>query len=145
MEFSQVLGVVQVLSSWTTLMPMDDHPTRYNHSCLFDLDNFHGRIGVGSIFNSPSKYILEVWNYLNFTPWSLRFFIYFYNQYINHDIFIYLYVYLYIMFAEDLIFLVGSNYCNLESLYWLNKRFNVQSPPTPKTDRCLSLMIKSYH
>ena len=38
-------------------MPMDNHPTRYNHSCLFDLDDSHGRIGVGSIFSSPSKLI----------------------------------------------------------------------------------------
>ena len=35
-------------------MPMDDRPTRYNDSCLLDLDDSHGRIGVGSIFSSPS-------------------------------------------------------------------------------------------
>ena len=47
-------GVVQVLSSGTNLMPMDDRPTRYNHSCLFDLNDSYGQIGVGSIFNSQS-------------------------------------------------------------------------------------------
>ena len=35
-------------------MPMDDRPTRYNHSCLFYLNDSYGQIGVGSIFNSPS-------------------------------------------------------------------------------------------
>ena len=40
-------------------MPMDDRPTRYNHSCLLDLDDSHGRIGVGSIFSSPSPSILN--------------------------------------------------------------------------------------
>ena len=40
-------------------MPMDDRPTRYNHSCLLDLDDSHGRIGVGSIFSSPLPNILN--------------------------------------------------------------------------------------
>ena len=35
-------------------MPMDDRPTRYNHSCLLDLDDSHGQIGVGLLFSSPS-------------------------------------------------------------------------------------------
>ena len=39
-------------------MTMDDRPTRDDHSCLFDLDNFYGRIGVGSIFSSPSIIII---------------------------------------------------------------------------------------
>ena len=41
-------------------MPMDDRPTRYNRSCLLDLDDSHGRIGVGSIFSLPSEYNLEI-------------------------------------------------------------------------------------
>ena len=35
-------------------MLMDDHPTKDDHSYLFDLDDSHGRIGVDSIFSSPS-------------------------------------------------------------------------------------------
>ena len=35
-------------------MPMDDCPTRDDHSYLFDLDDSHGRIEVDSTFNSPS-------------------------------------------------------------------------------------------
>ena len=35
-------------------MPMDDRPTRDDRSCLLDLDDFHGLIGVDSIFSSPS-------------------------------------------------------------------------------------------
>ena len=34
-------------------MPLDDRFARYSHSCLLSLDDPHGRIGVGSIFNSP--------------------------------------------------------------------------------------------
>ena len=33
---------------------MDDHHTRQNYSCFLDLDDSHGRIGVGSMFSSPS-------------------------------------------------------------------------------------------
>ena len=33
-----------------------------------------------------------------------------------------------------------------KSLMSLNKRFGIRSPPTPKTNRCLGLIIKSnYH
>ena len=35
-------------------MPMDARPIRDEHSYLLDLDNSHGRIGVGSIVSSPS-------------------------------------------------------------------------------------------
>ena len=35
-------------------MTMDDCPTKDDHSCLFDLDDFHRQIGVGLIFSSPS-------------------------------------------------------------------------------------------
>ena len=35
-------------------MPMDDRPMRDDHSCFLDLDDTHGRIGVYSIFSSPS-------------------------------------------------------------------------------------------
>ena len=35
-------------------MPLDDCFARYNHSCLLGLDDPHERIGVGSIFSSPS-------------------------------------------------------------------------------------------
>ena len=33
----------------------------------------------------------------------------------------------------------------VKSLIWLYKRFGVQSPPTPKTDWRLDLMIKNYY
>ena len=52
-------------------MPMDDHPTRYSNSCLLDLEDSHGRIGVGSIFSSPSsnniltKFFKELTKYKN--------------------------------------------------------------------------------
>ena len=39
-------------------MPMDDCPIRDDNSYLFDLDDSHGRIGVDSIFSSPSYYII---------------------------------------------------------------------------------------
>ena len=35
-------------------MPMDNRPTRDDHSYLLDLDDTYGRIGVYSIFSSPS-------------------------------------------------------------------------------------------
>ena len=54
MELYQVSGVVQALSLRTTLVPMDNCPTRDDYPCLLDLDDFHGRIEVGSIFSSPS-------------------------------------------------------------------------------------------
>ena len=38
-------------------MPMDDRPTRDDRSCLLDLDDFYGRIGIDSIFNSPLVFI----------------------------------------------------------------------------------------
>ena len=31
--------------------PMDDCPTRDDHSCLLDMDDFYRRIGVHTIFN----------------------------------------------------------------------------------------------
>ena len=39
-------------------MPMDDRPTRDANSYLSDLDDYHGRIGVDSIFSSPSTLII---------------------------------------------------------------------------------------
>ena len=39
-------------------MPMDDRPTKDDHSSLLDLDDSHGRIEVGSIFRSPSRFLL---------------------------------------------------------------------------------------
>ena len=48
-----MLGVVQVLASWTTHMLLDDHFARYSHSCLLGSNNPHGRMGVKT-FISPS-------------------------------------------------------------------------------------------
>ena len=45
-------------------MPLDDYFARYNHSCLFGLDDHHGRIGVGSIFSSPSGLMNPIFNCL---------------------------------------------------------------------------------
>ena len=36
-------------------MPLDDRPTRDDNSYLSNLGDSHGRIGVDSIFSSPSK------------------------------------------------------------------------------------------
>ena len=46
-----------MLSLWMTHVPMDNRPTRYNDSCLLDLNDSHGRIRAGTIFSSPSIYI----------------------------------------------------------------------------------------
>ena len=45
-------------------MPLHDRPTRDDNSYLSNLDDSHGRIGVDSIFSSPSKPISLIKIYL---------------------------------------------------------------------------------